>query len=63
MKLDDALKAAQQRADRTRKRMAVYSLLGTNDYSSTPDRDDLPDDWVVVALVDPKSHTFKQEAP
>lgn len=58
MTQSDAVDAAQKRADKTGKRMVVYQIVGSgrswNEYHVTADRDDLPNEWVVLAFIDPK---------
>jgi hypothetical protein len=64
MTKDEAIALAQLRANRSGKTIAVYyrtepfdlreTLQGFKFHYTTPDRPDFPDEWVVVAIVEPE---------
>lgn len=59
MTIDQAMKLAQERANRQGVRMVVYLLPHfwrdkEEDYAVTKDRDDLPNEWAVVGIADPE---------
>jgi adenine/guanine phosphoribosyltransferase-like PRPP-binding protein len=59
-----AERIAQQRANRLQKRVVVYrktgevsaqeTAQGYQNYYTTPDREDLPDEWLIISICDPE---------